>query len=565
MLINNPWVGYLNRSYSSIKASVLARLRTIAPEITDYSESNPLIILVSIFSGIAEQLNYYIDSMARESFLATARKYDSVIKIGNLVNYRVKANISSSTDLTFTLYNNLNEPTPVVSNEITIPINTIITTTSGIQFLTIVERVIKPGFFNISIPARQRSIVSLSTIGTSSGIANQEWELPSDFEDGTLYVQVAGITWDYKEHLGFSKPTSTHFTVMVKENGLAYLTFGDNINGAIPSAGSIIAIAYRSTLGLRGNIPALSLTEIASTITIPAGETSISEIRVTNINASIGGLNTEDINRMRKSIPLSIRTLDRAVTEQDYNDIAKLAPSVDKAKVFFNCGKKVKIYVAPIGGGIASSAMLNEVLAFMDSRRMITTFLDIQPAGETFIGLNIVASARFRVNTQLTQQDIEKALVDAYSSDNSDINKPIRLSDIYALLDNLERVNFLNLVKVYWVPYARPYNHEVQLDWSRKTLDGSVDLLWQITYNGTNFQLFKAGVFVTNLTIGTPYTYENMIEVTINSVPAGVVTGNRWIFYTYPSNKDLVLTDYTVPRISPDLSYINITVNEGNG
>jgi hypothetical protein len=566
MNINNPWVGYLDRSFSNIKASVLKRLRVLAPEITDYSESNPLVILVSIFSGITEMLNYYIDSQAREVFLATARKFDSLIKLSRLVNYRIKASISASVDLTFTTYDSDGETIVVNSTPIVIPMNTAIATSSGIQYLTTREAKILPGFFNVSVPARQRVIHGITSLGVSTGAADQQIALPLDFEDGTLYVQVGGVTWDYKEHFGFSLPTSQHFTVIIGLSYSPYLLFGDNIHGAIPTAGATIEIAYRSTSGIRGRVPAQTLTEIVSTLTIPSGETQIAEIGVTNINASASGLDVESTELLRKSIPLSIRTLDRAVTEQDYNDIAKLAPSVDKAKVFFNCGKKVKIYVAPIGGGIASLPMMADILAFMNVRKMITTFIDIQAAGETYIGMDIVATSRFRINTQLTVLDMQKALVDAYSSVNSDINKAIRISDIYALLDNLERVDYLQLVNIYWVPYARPYDSDLQLDWDRKTLLGSTTkILWQLVYNGSTFQLFRAGVFITAIAIGVQYTHENLLEITINSLPAGIASGNRWTFYTYPVNQDLQLDDYTVPRVSPDLQYIDILVNEGNG
>lgn len=566
MKIDNPWVGYLNRSYSSVKASVLNRLRILAPEITDYSESNPLIIIVSIFAGIAEMLNYYIDSMARETFLPTARKFDSVVKLGQLVDYRIKASLSATVDLTFTCYNSDDETQAVLSIPILIPINTKIATESGVTYLTTRDATILPGFFNVSVPAKQRTIVPQYTIGTSTGLPSQTIPLPVDFEDGTLYVQVGGNTWDYKDHLGFSNSTAEHFIVRIQTDGLPYLVFGDGINGAIPPAGNSISVAYRTTLGLRGRVPAFTLTDIISNVDIPAGETAIVDIRVTNILSSSSGLGIEDIERVRKSIPLSIRTLDRAVTYQDYIDIAKLSPAVDKAMVFFNCGKKVTVYVAPIGGGVASTAMMDDVQAFMDKRKMITTFIEIAAAGETYIGLEVVAHSRFRVNTQLTKVDIQKALVDKYSSVNSDINKPIRLSDIYALLDNLERVDYLQLVNVYWVPYARPVDSTLQLNWTRKTLFGSYQkTLWQIVYTGTDFQLYRDGVMVISMAVGIQYNHENIFEIRINSVPAGAINGNRWIFYTYPINEDLVLDDYTVPRISPDLSYIDITVNEGNG
>ena len=85
MALKNQWVGYISRSYLQIKNSVLQRLSEIVPEVTDHSESNILVIIIGIFSGIAEMLNYYIDNMARESFITTARRYSSVVKHTRLI------------------------------------------------------------------------------------------------------------------------------------------------------------------------------------------------------------------------------------------------------------------------------------------------------------------------------------------------------------------------------------------------------------------------------------------------------------------------------------------------
>ncbi len=191
MIIKNPWVGYLERSYASIKASVLTKLKTIAPEITDYSESNILVVIVSIFSGIAEMLNYYIDAMAREMFISTARKWDSVVKLTTLINYRIKASISASVDLEFTSVDSNGDPVSLaLGNSITIPINTVVTNSQGVSFLTTRAGVIPQGQFRTLIPSRQQSIVAKFNKTTSNGQANQQIALPTTYDDGTLYVEV---------------------------------------------------------------------------------------------------------------------------------------------------------------------------------------------------------------------------------------------------------------------------------------------------------------------------------------------------------------------------------------
>ena len=86
MGITNKWLNPYQRSYQQIKAKLIEGLTNIKDKngdilITDYSEGNILIIILSLFAAIAEVLHYYIDNVARETFLPTARKYDSLLQL----------------------------------------------------------------------------------------------------------------------------------------------------------------------------------------------------------------------------------------------------------------------------------------------------------------------------------------------------------------------------------------------------------------------------------------------------------------------------------------------------
>jgi len=144
MALKNQWVGYLNRSYQQIKSSLLTRLGETVPEVTDHSESNILVVIISMFSGVTEQLNYYIDNMAREAFISTARRFSSLVKLTRLIDYRIKAAVPASVDLLLTL------PDPLVfvvpgATSFTIPAGTEFTATNGIVFITYTDFVVTKG------------------------------------------------------------------------------------------------------------------------------------------------------------------------------------------------------------------------------------------------------------------------------------------------------------------------------------------------------------------------------------------------------------------------------------
>ena len=103
--ITNPWLGTYQRSYQQIKSKLIEGLSNIKDDngkqlITDISEGNILIIVISMFAAIAEVLHFYIDNAGRESFLPTARKYSSVFKHGQLVDYHARAAVAATVDVT---------------------------------------------------------------------------------------------------------------------------------------------------------------------------------------------------------------------------------------------------------------------------------------------------------------------------------------------------------------------------------------------------------------------------------------------------------------------------------
>ena len=95
MSVINEWLSPYQRSFESIKKSLLLGLQNKVPEMTDLSEGNILVIVISMFSAIAETLHYYIDNVGRESFFTTCRKYSSLTKHAKFVDYHMKSAVTS--------------------------------------------------------------------------------------------------------------------------------------------------------------------------------------------------------------------------------------------------------------------------------------------------------------------------------------------------------------------------------------------------------------------------------------------------------------------------------------
>lgn len=557
----NPWVGYIKRSYRSIKADLLAKAAAKVPELTDWSESNPLVIIIGMLAGLFEMLNLYIDYMAQESFIQTARRLSSMSKLVYMIDYRIKAANPSTTDVYVAAVDIVDGTTlKPLSAPYTIPALTQFSGPTGDIFLNKVAINIPAGDTGAVVPVFQITTRSAINIGVSDGItAFQAFSLGTNYVHGSSDITIGGQLWTEVTSFGRALFNDKVYIVEIRPDGNAYAIFGDNLTGAIPPAGIILADFFE-TKGASGNVGAFVINSSSPAITLPTFDPT--NTIVYNPIESAGGTDYENLEKIRVSAPLSLRTLERAVTDQDYEDIARLCVGVGRAKVDFNCGKKVDIYVSPEGGGIANTALLNLVWQWFETRRMVTTKVVPQAAGETGLKISMDVTAKFRADVVLTLADVQNALIDYGAYKNQNINKPVKLSDIVAKVDNLPRVDYLTVTGLGSIPYARPINHTIQLDWIRETKPRSNKISeWLIEYDAITslFRVFRDQAFLGNVPLGTYWVDPlNHFSFTINF---GLYTnGMQWKFKTYPYNKDINLDDFTMVKVN--LTDLTINVSE---
>ena len=555
MGLQNAWVGYLDRSYLQIKNSILRRLGQSNPEITDHSESNILVVIVSLFAGVSEMLNYYIDNMAREAFITTARRYSSVVKHTRLIDYRIKAALPASVNMQVVFLGETNEQIEILT-PITIPQGTTFQTNDGVQFLSIYDVITEVGDDTINIPVEQKTYVFNNIIGETSGANNSIYEIGTNYVHNSMLLKVGGEIWDMVDTLGRSGPDDKHYVIEITAERKAIIKFGDDINGKVPAPGLELLASYYNTLGQAGNVDANTINQITFTFNLEA--IGARSFRVNNINAATGGTDYESIERIRRSAPLHLRTLDRAVTRQDYIDIAMLAPGVDKATIHFDCGKFVEVYISPNGGGIAATPLLISTKDYIDRRKMVTTFIDVKPAGESQIVIDVEVWARFRMDAIQTREDILQALFENYNYDSSSVNRKIRKSDIIALIDNLEKVDYLKLNSIYIKPYFRNNTGTTELIANIEITNKSIEKInWLLQFDGNFMRVYRDNNFDGSITMGVPFSDPGgLIKITIQ--PNNYVLGDEWRFTTYAFNEDIEVDDFTVPIINLNLSTVKV-------
>lgn len=490
MGITNKWLNPYQRSYQQIKAKLVESLMGLKdPQgqklITDYSEGNILIIILSLFAAIAEVLHYYVDNMARETFLPTARRYDSVVKHGVLVDYHARAAIAATVDVILSRSITGNS----IGAKLTIPQGTLFTDSSGNSWLSARDVTWYSNVTTCKVPIIQHekytaSALNNMVIPTGDNVIIHLGTLPNGkyYEQGSMSLQIGGETWVLVDTFAKSKPTDKHFMVSVDEALNPYIMFGDGTFGKKPAAGAKITnVVFYLTNGTQGNVKSNTITSVPSVISF-----SITDATVSNAYDAGGGSNYENFTMLKEHIPLSVKTLGVAITKEDFESLAMLVDGVNKAKADYECGRKLTVYISPDGGAVASSELINRVYNLLSQRAPMTTWLKVKSAGKVQIILEMEVTGKKSYKTPEIQTQILTALYNAYSPEQAQIGGSVRLSDIYALIDNLSTVDYLHLTKFYIKPWPTTIYGNKELNLGQFKLNKAKgSMTYYITFNSS--------------------------------------------------------------------------------
>ena len=453
MSTSNNWLNPYQRSFNDIKAKLISELRLQIPEITDYSEGNIFVIIISIFAAIAEVIHYYIDNMAREAFLPTARRYSSLYKHAKLVDYHIKSAIPATVDVV--LYKNDDTP---IGQDITIPLNTEFTSSDGKTWISTKTVIWYKDSYYVTVPLVQQKSVGVPDRIQLGNILSPDsiiyiTDIPSDqkYVEGSMNLYINDEPWILVDTFAYSSSRDKVYKIEVDEQLRPYIKFGDGQFGMKPKYNATIEASYSLTHGSAGNIATNNFTTVPQDIQIIN-----SKITINNVIPATGGSDYETFNMLKNHIPLSIKTLGVAITKEDFEAIAKMVGGVDKAYANYVCGRYVEIYITPDGGGEASSALLDSVEKIISKSKVITTSIEVLSTHKSQVFLDITITGKKSFKSNDISNQVKKALTTAYDYNNSDINKPVRLSDIYALIDNQSMVDYLTLNRLYQLPYPIP-------------------------------------------------------------------------------------------------------------
>lgn len=570
--LTNPWIRSYQRSYQSIKAQLLEDLANIKDDngnqlITDLSDGNILVIILSMFAAIAETLHFYIDNAAQESFLSTARKYDSVVKLGRLVDYHPKAATAARVDV------RLNRNSSATGDVVTIPKGTEFQDTAGNTWLS--TRPVTLGAYvdHVNIPLIQHSFynldkleglsLSIDTTDDKKSVLSIMISLGSIegglYEQGTLQLEIDGKPWVEVTSFAYSKEGDRHFMVETDDDGIPYIIFSNYVSSASIGERITKASCY-ITNGSSGNVAANSITNVPSIIS-----SILESATIFNMEAAGGGTNYEDIQTLKQNIPLSIRTTGVAITKQDFIDRALLVSGVREVALEYECGKKMTLYVAAANGLIAAEDILESVRNQLKPSLPISTELTVKSVGKNLMVLDIEVIGKRGFTKDNINEEVMTALMTAYAPENSSIGSSVRISDIYALVDNCKSVDYLHLNKFYVTPWPKLIVGYGVMEFSTFRIEKvSIKTTYLIVMTGDNiYTLYSVtgGFIKKNIPISSTRIVDTNNQNTFTMALSGELrSGNKYQFTLSNTDTDYSEANYSVPVIESE-SQVTLTIN----
>lgn len=329
-----------------------------------------------------------------------------------------------------------------------------------------------------SVPAIHAETIYDEVVGMSEGVPGQSFELgrrpvlPGG--DDFIVEVAAGSGWETWTEVDSFAGSAPDDRVVVLDRTSGILRFPPAVRepdgslrsyGAVPPAGSPIRVPnYRTGGGPRGNVAALALSVLRSSIPFVNS--------VENRRGAHGGVAGETIDQAKERGPLALRTRDRAITAEDYEQLAKrAAPDIARVRCIpavtpAEAGG-VRILVVPaavpdkdnrltFGDLVPDSETLAAVAAYLDERRPVGARVLVEPP--FYRGVTVVAqlTARPRVSPERLRAEALRALYSYFDpirggpdGEGWPFGRPVHAGEVHAVLQGLSGTEIVDEVHVF--------------------------------------------------------------------------------------------------------------------
>jgi baseplate J-like protein len=323
--------------------------------------------------------------------------------------------------------------------------------------------------------ALKRPFVTYVPAATPSGAKN------------TLSVRVDGVRWDETRSLFGLEADSQNYIASLDNEGRTTVVFGDGARGArLPTGVENVVATYRAGIGPEGEVRAGALTLLQ---TRPFGVRE-----VTNPLPATGAAGPEVLEDARSNAPITVLTLDRIVSLQDFEDFAAAFAGVGKAQaigLWKGEQRVVYITVASVSGKPVKpdSALYQNLVAAIDGFRDPAALVEVGSYTLSTFSLEarVLVDPRYQAEEVLPQ--VRRALTVTFGFAKRAFGQPVTAADVLAVMQSVPGVLAVDLDRLTLDAEPEPRATELlptavptapgapptgRLDWARvPTLSGT--------------------------------------------------------------------------------------------
>lgn len=263
----------------------------------------------------------------------------------------------------------------------------------------------------------------------------------------TLELRVNDMLWHEVPSLYNHGPGEHIYTTRQDDSAKTTLTFGDGKNGArLPTGQDNIKATYRKGIGTGGLVKASQLSQL---VTRPLGVKG-----ATNPLAATGAEDRELLADARTNARLTIYTLDRIVSLQDYEDFARSFAGISKSLATWTWyGQKQGIYITIAGANGAVLDPDSKPYQGLLSAMGKNSIPGVPVAVDSYLPRFFRLTAAVKVDPDYITGDVMKAveqqLRTTFSFSQRQFGQPVTYSQVVATIQQVAGVIAVDMDELY--------------------------------------------------------------------------------------------------------------------
>ncbi len=263
----------------------------------------------------------------------------------------------------------------------------------------------------------------------------------------TLEMRVNGILWQEVSSFYPLTAQDQSYIIRIEDDGTTSVTFGDGIQGSrLPTGEENITATYRSGIGLDGNV---GVDRLSLLKTRPLGI-----IEVTNPIPATGAAAPESLEEARLAAPSTVRTLDRIVSLQDFEDFVRGFAGIGKAQaveLWHEETQLVHITIASAKGAevLQESNLYTNLIAAIDLARDPLQKVQVDSYDRLLFNLEARLLLDPRYQTEAIKDKVIAALNSTFTFERRQFGQAVTASEVVAVIQNIAGIVAVDLDALY--------------------------------------------------------------------------------------------------------------------